>query len=120
MIVISCFFWVLGLGYVCLCAFAQAWNDVKVRFKVFSSIPDTETGKQVSDAIEQAKVTMIEYNMLQGVLTDFVKDGHKSAVASIIAATKSMTSVKPPVSSEALHPTLWKACHAVLAATKVI
>ena len=77
MIVISCFFWVLG----CLCAFAQAWSDVKVRFKVFSSIPDTETWKQVSDAIEQATVTMIEYNMLQGVLTDFVKDGHKSAVA---------------------------------------
>ena len=104
---------------MCFCAVAQAWNETRARFKVFASMPDAETGKKVAEAVETAKVTLLEFRLLEGVLASVVKDGLKGAVKAVTDAIKSMTNVKPPVSAESVHPTLWKVCHNVLEGTKV-
>ena len=66
----------------------------------------------VTETVHAGRVTLLEYLLFQAIKLESTH--HDLAVAEVTNATRSMSSVKPPLTADDIHPTLWSCVQKVL------
>ena len=84
------------------------------RYRQFDCELDEATTTAVHGVVREARITLLEYFLLEGCKLWFIPNSQGDAVAEIKKQTKSMTLVKPQLLPCDIHPRLWNACQNIL------